>query len=407
MTETRADGRRPSAAPDPPRPAAGGERYVPFSPPHIGEEEIREAVDTLRSGWITTGPKTARFEAEFARLVGAPAALGLNSCTAGLHLSLVALGIGPGDLVATTPMTFAASVNVIEHVGATPLLVDVEPDTLNLSPAALRAALRPEVKAILAVHYAGHPADLDALGEIAAGRGLPVIEDAAHALPAFHRGRPIGSHGHLTAFSFYATKNVTTAEGGMLTGDPELIGRARTMSLHGLSRDAAQRYERGGNWRYEILAPGFKYNMTDLAAGLGLAQLRKLPGFQARRRWIVDAYDRAFAGLDTLRTPVERPECRSALHLYPIRLELERLAIDRDEVIRRLDALGVGTSVHFIPIHLHPYYRDKYGLAPEDFPVAYDAFRRLVSLPLNSGMRDEDVAQVIEAVRDVLARARR
>ena len=387
-------------------PATAG-RYVPFSPPHIGEEEIAEAIDTLRSGWITTGPKTARFEQEFSAAVGAPAALGLSSCTAGLHLALVALGIGRGDRVATTPMTFAASVNVIEHVGATPLLVDVEPDTLNLSPAALGRALAPDVKAIIAVHYAGHPVDLDAIEALARSRGIPIVEDAAHALPAFHHGRPIGSHGHLTAFSFYATKNLTTCEGGMLTGDPELVARAKTLSLHGLSRDAAQRYERGGSWRYEILAPGFKYNMTDLAAGIGLAQLRKLPAFQLRRRAIVDRYDRAFAGLDTLRTPVERPGCRSALHLYPIRLELERLSIDRDEVIRRLDAAGVGTSVHFIPIHLHPFYRDKYGFAPDDFPVAHDAFRRLISLPLNSGMQDEDVAHVIGAVRDVLASARR
>jgi dTDP-4-amino-4,6-dideoxygalactose transaminase len=387
-------------------PATAG-RYVPFSPPHIGEEEIAEAIDTLRSGWITTGPKTARFEQEFAAAVGAPAALGLSSCTAGLHLALVALGIGRGDRVATTPMTFAASVNVIEHVGATPLLVDVEPDTLNLSPAALGRALAPDVKAIIAVHYAGHPVDLDAIEALARSRGIPIVEDAAHALPAFHHGRPIGSHGHLTAFSFYATKNLTTCEGGMLTGDPELVARAKTLSLHGLSRDAAQRYERGGSWRYEILAPGFKYNMTDLAAGIGLAQLRKLPAFQLRRRAIVDRYDRAFAGLDTLRTPVERPGCRSALHLYPIRLELERLSIDRDEVIRRLDVAGVGTSVHFIPIHLHPFYRDKYGFAPDDFPVAHDAFRRLISLPLNSGMQDEDVAHVIGAVRDVLASARR
>jgi len=387
-------------------PATAG-RYVPFSPPHIGEEEIAEAIDTLRSGWITTGPKTARFEQEFSAAVGAPAALGLSSCTAGLHLALVALGIGRGDRVATTPMTFAASVNVIEHVGATPLLVDVEPDTLNLSPDALGRALAPDVKAIIAVHYAGHPVDLDAIEALARSRGIPIVEDAAHALPAFHHGRPIGSHGHLTAFSFYATKNLTTCEGGMLTGDPELVARAKTLSLHGLSRDAAQRYERGGSWRYEILAPGFKYNMTDLAAGIGLAQLRKLPAFQLRRRAIVDRYDRAFAGLDTLRTPVVRPGCRSALLLEPIRLELERLSIDRDEVIRRLDAAGVGTSVHFIPIHLHPFYRDKYGFAPDDFPVAHDAFRRLISLPLNSGMQDEDVAHVIGAVRDVLASARR
>ncbi|MHC5210586.1 MAG: DegT/DnrJ/EryC1/StrS family aminotransferase [Planctomycetota bacterium] len=382
-------------------------RRVPFAPPHLGEREIAEVVDTLRSGWITTGPKTARFEQEFAGTVGAPAALGLSSCTAGLHLALLVHGIGRGDVVATTPMTFAASVNVIEHVGATPLLADVEPDTLNLSAAALRDRIGPEVKAIIAVHYAGHPVDMDAIVEIAESRSIPIIEDAAHALPAFHRDRPIGSHGHLTAYSFYATKNITTCEGGMLTGDPELIERARTLSLHGLSKDAARRYARGGSWQYEILAPGFKYNMTDLQAGLGLVQLDRLKEFQARRRQVVDAYDRAFAGLDTLRTPVERPGCRSALHLYPIRLELERLTIGRDEVIEQLDALGVGTSVHFIPIHLHPYYRDKYGWRPEDFPVALDAFRRLISLPLHSGMSDEDVEHVVASVRDVLDHARR
>jgi len=404
---TPRDPSRPPARPAGTTPRPGARRFVPFSPPNVGEDEIREVAEALRSGWITTGPRTARFEAEFARLVEAPAALGLSSCTAGLHLALATLGIGPGDLVATTPMTFAASVNVIEHVGARPLLVDVEADTLNLSPSALEGQMTAGVKAVIAVHFAGHPADLDALGAIAGARGIPLVEDAAHALPAFHRGRPIGSHGRLTAFSFYATKNLTTGEGGMLTGDPELVARARILSLHGLSQDAARRYERGASWRYEILAPGFKYNMSDVAAALGLAQLRRLPAFQERRRSIVDAYDRAFAGLDALCTPVERSDCRSALHLYPIRLRLEALTMDRDEAIRRLDALGVGTSVHFIPIHLHPYYRDKYGYAPEDFPVAYDAYRRLISLPLNSGMQDEDVAHVIESVRDVLASARR
>jgi dTDP-4-amino-4,6-dideoxygalactose transaminase len=385
----------------------GAARHVPFSPPNVGEEEIAEVVATLRSGWVTTGPRTARFEREFAAAVGAPAALGLSSCTAALHLALRVHGIGHGDVVATTPMTFAASVNVIEHVGATPLLVDVEPDTLNISPAELDARIGPRVKAILAVHYAGHPADLDALGAIADARSIPVVEDAAHALPAFHGGRPIGSHGNLVAYSFYATKNITTGEGGMLTGDPERIARARTLSLHGLSKDAARRYERGGSWQYEILEPGFKCNMTDLQAGLGLVQLRRLPAFQERRRQVVDAYDAAFADLDTVRTPTERPGCRSALHLYPIRLELERLRIGRDEVIVRLGALGVGTSVHFIPIHVHPWYRDRYGLRPEDLPVAWDAYRRLVSLPLHSGMTDEDVGHVVASVRDVLDHARR
>jgi dTDP-4-amino-4,6-dideoxygalactose transaminase len=382
-------------------------RTVPFSPPNLGEEEIQEVIDTLRSDWITTGPKTARFESEFAAFVQAPAALALNSCTAGLHVALATLGIGPGDRVATTTMTFAASVNVIEHVGAVPLLVDVEPDTLNLSPAQLEAALTPDVRAIIAVHYAGHPVDMDAISAIARRRGIPVVEDAAHALPASHRGTRIGSHGNLTAFSFYATKNMTTCEGGMLTGDPKLLERARVLHLHGMSKDAARRYEKGGSWRYEILAPGFKYNMTDLQSAIGRVQLRRLTAFQQRRVEIVRRYDREFADLDAIETPRVRPDVESAHHLYVIRLHLDRLAIDRDQFIVRLAERGVTASVHFIPIHVHPYYRQRYGFRPQDFPVAYDNFLRMISLPLFSRMTDDDVAHVIAAVREVARGARR
>jgi len=382
-----------------------GIRIVPFSPPDIGEEEIREAVDTLRSDWITTGPKTALFEHEFAAYVGAPGALALNSCTAGLHIALATLGIGPGDRVATTPMTFAASVNVIEHVGATPVLVDVEPDTLNLSPQAL-ASVGP-VDAVIAVHYAGHPVDVDALHAYAQRHGVPVVEDAAHAVAARHRGRMIGSHGNLTAFSFYATKNMTTCEGGMLTGDAKLLERARVLHLHGMSKDAARRYEKGGSWRYEILAPGFKYNMTDLQSAMGRVQLRRLGAFQQRRLEIVRRYDREFADLDAIETPRVRPEVESAHHLYVIRLHLDRLAIDRDQFVVRLAERGVTASVHFIPIHVHPYYRQRYGFRPEDFPVAYTNFLRMISLPLFSRMTDDEVAHVIAAVRDVARGARR
>ena len=370
------------------------QRRVLFSPPNLGEEEIAEAIDTLRSDWITTGPKTRLFEDEFREYVSAPAALALNSCTAGLHLSLLALDIGPGDEVATTPMTFAASVNVIEHVGAEPLLIDVEKDTLNMSPKALEASMNPRVKAILVVHYAGHPVDLDAISAIAEKHGVPIVEDAAHALPAWHNEEIIGSRGNLTAYSFYATKNITTCEGGMLTGPEELLDRARVLSLHGLSKDAAKRYEKGGSWRYDILHPGFKDNMTDLQAAIGRVQLRRLEGFQARRREVIEAYNSAFEPYPGIRTPIERSNCISALHLYPIRVSARR-----DETIEFLNSRGIGTSVHFIPIHLHPYYRDKYGYAPEDLPVAYRAFQGLISLPLHSGLRDEDVAAVIEAVR--------
>jgi dTDP-4-amino-4,6-dideoxygalactose transaminase len=381
--------------------------FLPFSPPAIGEEEIAEVVDTLRSQWITTGPKTKRFETEFAATIGAPRALALNSCTAGLHTALATLGIGPGDEVITTPITFAASVNVIEHVRARPVLVDVEPDTLNIDPAAVAEAITPRTRAILPVHFAGHPADLDALFALADRHQLALVEDAAHALPAAYRGRPIGAGRNPVAFSFYATKNLTTAEGGMLTGDEDFIDRARVFSLHGMSRDAWKRYDRGGSWRYDILLPGFKYNMTDVQASLGLAQLKKLGGFDARRREIVAQYQEAFGGDDTLECPVERPEVTHAWHLYALRIRPEVLRIDRDRFIEELTRRNIGTSVHFIPIHTHPYYRDTYGYVAEDLPVAFQAFERVISLPLHPRLSDADVGDVILAVLDVANTFRR
>lgn len=381
--------------------------YLPFSRPALGDEEISEVVDTLRSNWITTGPKTKRFEADFAAYLGSPGALALNSCTAALHTALATLGVGPGDEVITTPITFAASVNVIEHVGARPVLVDVEPDTLNIDPAAIAAAITPRTKAILPVHFAGHPAELDAIWEIAAGNGLEVVEDAAHALPAKFKGRLIGSGHNPVAFSFYATKNLTTAEGGMLTGETEFLARARIRSLHGMSGDAWRRYGRGGSWRYDVLCPGFKYNMTDIQASLGLWQLRKLARLQQRRREVVDAYTRAFADHPALEIPVERSTVEHAWHLYVLRLRLDALEIGRDRFLEELTTRNIGTSVHFIPIHVHPYYRDKYGYAPDDFPVAHGNFSRMFSLPLHPQLSDQDVADVIEAVLDVVRTHRR
>jgi dTDP-4-amino-4,6-dideoxygalactose transaminase len=381
--------------------------FLPFSPPAIGEEEIAEVVDTLRSQWITTGPKTKRFETEFAATVGAPGALALNSCTAGLHTALATLGIGPGDEVITTPITFAASVNVIEHVRARPVLVDVEPDTLNIDPVAVAGAITPRTRAILPVHFAGHPADLDALFALADTHQLALVEDAAHALPAAYRGRSIGAGRNPVAFSFYATKNLTTAEGGMLTGDEDFLERARVFSLHGMSRDAWKRYDRGGAWRYDILLPGFKYNMTDIQASLGLAQLKKLGAFDARRRQIVAQYQEAFGGDDALECPVERSEVSHAWHLYVLRIRPEVLRIDRDRFIEELTRRNIGTSVHFIPIHTHPYYRDTYGYVAEDLPVAAQAFERLISLPLHPRLSDADVGDVIEAVLDVASTFRR
>ena len=407
--------RAPAPAPRPsePRRLPGGvtssrrNGYLPFAPPLIGEEEIAEVVDTLRSDWITTGPKVARFEAEFAAAVSARGAVALSSCTAGLHTALVVSGIGPGDEVITTPLTFAATVNVIEHVGARPVLVDVEPDTLTIDPARIAAAMTSHTKAIIPVHYAGHPAEMDPIRDLAHAHRLLVLEDAAHALPASYRGCRIGSTPNPVAFSFYATKNLTTAEGGMLTAEPDILARARTLSLHGMSRDAATRYQAGGHWAYEVLAPGFKYNMTDIQGALGLWQLRKLNRFQERRREVVTAYQAAFAADDAIELPVERPWVEHAWHLYVLRLRPAALRIGRDRFIEELAARHIGTSVHFIPIHVHPYYRDKYGYRAEAFPVAYDSFQRMVSLPLNPRLSDRDVADVIEAVLDVVRTHRR
>jgi dTDP-4-amino-4,6-dideoxygalactose transaminase len=385
-----------------PLPAGRRSEFLLFSPPSIGQEEMDEVADTLRSGWITTGPKTGRFEAAFRDRVDAPEALGLNSCTAGLHIGLLALGVRPGDEVITTPMTFCACANVIEHLGARPCFADVEPDTLNLDPAAVEAAVTPRTRAILPVHYAGHPADLDSLNDVAARHGLTVMEDAAHAIPARYKGRMIGSGPNPASFSFYATKNLTTGEGGMLTGSSELIARARKLALHGMSRDAWKRYGPGGSWFYEVEEPGFKYNMTDIQAAMGLAQLRKLDRFQARRREVVAAYNLGFRDLEALEMPVERVEVEHAWHLYVLRLRPGVLRIGRDQFIWELTARNIGTSVHFIPLHLHPYYRQKYGHEPDQFPVAYGAYQRLVSLPLHPMLGDDDVSDVVNAVQDVV-----
>ncbi len=381
--------------------------YLPFSPPAIGEEEIEEVIDTLRSNWITTGPKTGRFEEAFKAFLGSPATLALNSCTAGLHLALAVLGIGRGDEVITTAMTFASSVNVIEHLGGRPVLVDVEPDTLNIDPVQVEKKITPRTKAILPVHFAGHPVELDQITELAQESNLEIVEDAAHALPARYKGRAIGTGYNLAAFSFYATKNLTTAEGGMLTGSGELLQQARVLSLHGMSRDAWKRYDQGGSWYYEVVSPGYKYNMTDIQAALGLHQLNKLKGFQQRRRDIVQDYNAAFSDSEALMVPVERSEVEHAWHLYVLRLHTEMLTIDRDTFIQKLGEYNIGTSVHFIPIHLHPYYRDKYSFAPADFQVAYENYRRTISLPLHPRLKDEDVADVIEAVLQIARRYRR
>ncbi|MBC7814996.1 MAG: DegT/DnrJ/EryC1/StrS family aminotransferase [Burkholderiales bacterium] len=380
--------------------------FLPFSPPYITEAEIEAVVATLRTDWITTGPQVRDFENDFIASLDAPenlTALALNSCTAGLHVALATLNIGPGDEVITSPMTFCSSVNVIEHVGATPVLADVEPDTLTLDPQRVAEAITPRTKAIIPVHYAGHPADMRPIMDLAREHGLYIIEDAAHSLPASYEGQRIGTIGDFTSFSFYATKNLTTGEGGMLTGSPEHIARARVLSLHGMSRDAWKRYSAEGSWFYEVIEPGFKYNMPDIQAAIGRVQLGRLNEMQSRRYEVVEQYHAAFADVPALQIPVERPNVEAAWHLYVLRLHPEHLSINRGQFIEELRARNIGTSVHFIPVHLHPYYRDKYGWKPDDFPVTFDAYQRILSLPLHPRLSDDDIADVTAAVLDIVA----
>ena len=378
--------------------------FLPFSQPTIGQEEIDEVVDTLRSDWITTGPKTKAFETQFGAFVGAPAgtSLMLSSCTAGLHLALAAHGVGPGDEVIVPSLTFAATANVAIHLGATPVLVDIEPDTMCLDPARVEAAITPATKVIMPVHYAGHPADLDALDALAEQHGLHVVEDAAHAVPSHHRDTMIGSRLTLAAFSFYPTKNLTTAEGGALTGDPALLERARLLALHGMSRDAWKRFGKGGSWEYDVVAAGFKTNMTDIQAALGTHQLRKLPAFHARRHAIARRYSEAFAEVPALEPPSEREGMRSSWHIYVLRLRSERLRIDRNTFIEVLKERNVGTSVHYRPLHMMSYYAERFGYRPEGLPVARDAYERMLSIPLSPRLTDADVEDVIGIILEIV-----
>jgi dTDP-4-amino-4,6-dideoxygalactose transaminase len=379
------------------------ETFLPFALPDTDDTELREVSEVIRSGWLTTGAKAQKLERDVADYVGAKHGVAVNSCTAAMHLALEAVGVRAGDKVATTPYTFAATAEVIRYLGADPVFVDVDARTLNLDPALLHDTLRRvRVKAIIPVHVAGEPCELDAINAIAAEHGATVIEDAAHALPARHRGRLVGAISRVTCLSFYATKSLTTGEGGMvLTDDDAIADRCRIMSLHGISRDAWKRYTEKGSWAYEILAPGFKYNLSDLAAAVGLAQLAKLERMWRRRQEIARRYDEAFAALPELEIPSRSEENQHAWHLYPLRLVLSRVKLDRATFIEELKRRKIGASVHFIPLHAHPYYRETYGYKPEDFPVAWRQYQREVSLPIYSRMSDADVGDVISAVLEL------
>ena len=378
--------------------------FIPFSRPTLGREEEEAVLAVLRSGWLTTAGVTAAFEQEFARMVGTRHALALSSATAGLHLALEAVGVGPGTVVATTPYTFAATAEVVRYLGADPVFVDIDRDTLNIDPARLQERLEElsaagrRVTAIVPVHVAGLPCDMDAIRHLSLRFGAPVVEDAAHAFPVRQGDRWVGTLGDAGVFSFYATKTMTTGEGGMVATDrDEVAARIRVMRLHGIDRDVWNRYtEPGSSWKYDVVAPGYKYNMTDIAAAIGRVQLGRAAGFLQRRREIAKRYLAALGGLDFLTLP--RWSDSHAWHLFVIRVNEQRLRKTRDECIQRLEAAGIGVSVHFIPLHLMSYYKTRYNLRPEDFPIALDCYKGSISIPISAGHTDDEVDRVITAV---------
>jgi dTDP-4-amino-4,6-dideoxygalactose transaminase len=392
-------------------------RQVAFHRPSIGPEEEREVLDTLRSGWITTGPKAKRFEREFAEYVGAPHAIALAHCTGALHLALWALGIGPGDEVITTPFTFTATAEVMGYLGARPVFVDIDPGTFNINPARIEEALESgrnrRVRAIMPVHFAGHPCDMDRIVSIAHQYNLKIVEDAAHAAGAARNmdGRgmaKIGTIGDLSCFSFYATKNFTSAEGGAITtADPAIADKITVASLHGMNKDAWKRYDKSGSWYYEIHDMGFKYNLSDVHAAIGLAQLARADKFMRRRRAVAERYNQAFAACDALQPPYSEPGIEHAWHLYVLRVRPEILRIGRNQFVEMLGERGVGTSVHCIPLHTMHYYQRMYGYRNGEFPVAEDVFGRVMSLPIYAGLGEEDVDYVIDTVLSIVKENRR
>jgi dTDP-4-amino-4,6-dideoxygalactose transaminase len=381
--------------------------FLPFALPEIGEEEIAEVVHTLRSGWITTGPKTKQFEDDFARYLGGGVqAVAMNSATAGLHLALEAIGIKADDEVITTTHTFTASAEIVRYFGADPVFVDIDPDTYCIDVSAIEAAITSKTRAIIPVHYGGLPCDMKGILDIANRRGLAVVEDAAHAFPTRYGGKTIGTlESDCTVFSFYATKTIATGEGGMLvTRDPRIAARARVMRLHGIDRDAFDRYTSDRPaWYYQVVAPGFKYNMTDLAAALGIHQLRKAAQFRRRRAEIAARYNKELCALPLRLPPDAAQGDEHAWHLYVVQVAHDA-PTSRDELIRKLFDAGIGCSVHYIPLHQQPYWRDRYRLTPEQFPISQRLYERCVSLPIYTKMSDADQSRVIAALRSIIGK---
>ncbi len=376
--------------------------YIVFGSPIIGQAEIDAVTRTLETCWIGTGPRVHEFQTAFAQYVEARHAVAVSSCTAALHLAMVVSGVGEGDEVVTTPMTFCATANAIIHTGATPVFVDCQRDTMNIAPDAIEAAITPRTRAILPVHFAGRPVDLDAIRAIARKHDLLVIEDAAHAIETRYKGRKVGSISDLTCFSFYVTKNMTTGEGGMVTtNDPGLAEKIRVYGLHGLSADAWSRFSDKGYKHYDVVFPGFKYNLTDIAASLGLVQLPKLEGWLKRREEIWERYDAAFAGLPVVRPAAVEPDTVHARHLYTL-LVTDDAPVGRDELIGELHKRRIGAGVHYRALHTHPYYRERWGFRAEQFPNAYFVGEHTLSLPLTPKLTDGEVERVVAAVRAVL-----
>ena len=414
MSRTGVESDLQAAAPAPADATAMQNRpFIPFHVPSIGDEEVHAVEATLRSGWLTTGPRTAQFEKEFSAYVRAPYAVAVNSCTAGLHVAFAALGIGRGDEVITTPLTFCSTVHTILQVGARPVMADIGADG-NIDPDEIARAITPRTRAIVPVHFAGLPCEMDVIWGLARKYGLFVIEDAAHAAGTHYRGRPVGmtpeqgeDASDAVCFSFYATKNMTSGEGGMITTPREsLEARMRMLSLHGMNRDAWKRYSERGNWYYEVVDSGFKYNLTDIQSALGIQQLRKLDSFIEIRARYAEIYNRAFQELNEVELPPDPAHVRHSWHLYVLRLNLNRLTIDRAGFIEELRRRGVGASVHFIPIPLHPYFA-RMPLAQRPCPRALALYPRIVSLPLYPAMTEDQVHYVAGAVRDILHSHRR
>jgi dTDP-4-amino-4,6-dideoxygalactose transaminase len=379
--------------------------YIPFNRPEIGEEEIGEVVDTLRSGWLTTGARTHRFENDFRAYTGARHALAVSSGTAALHLPLAALNIGPGDEVITTPLTFCSTVATIIHSGATPVLADVD-EHGNIHPKSIAERITARTRAIMPVHLGGYPCAMDAIWNLARKHKLAVIEDAAHASGTLyqgeHLGNPASSLSDAVAFSFYATKNITTGEGGMLTtNNPDLADRMRVLTLHGISKDAWNRYSENGSWFYQVMEPGFKYNLSDLQSALGIHQLRKLERFIEERRRLAAEYNERFSGIDEIEVPADCPYGRHSWHLYILRLNLSRLSINRDQFMEELRRRGVGASVHFIPIQTHPFFARWAAENRNRCPHSLELYERIISLPLYPGLTAGELERVASAVREI------